>query len=106
MAKIRWTERSSRNLQSIYEYISWDSKIYAGRFVKSLIKATEKLEMMPFYGRIVPEFEIERDDLREVIYQNYRIVYRLVGDDNDVEILAVVHGARDMNALFHEEFEL
>lgn len=55
-------------------------------------------------GRIVPEFD--RDDLREVIYQNYRIVYRMVVEDNVVEILAVVHGARDMKALFSEEWEL
>jgi plasmid stabilization system protein ParE len=103
MAKIRWTEKSSRNLQSIHEYISWDSKIYAGRFVKSLIKATEKLELMPYYGRIVPEFE--RDDLREVIHQNYRIVYRVLDDDN-VEILAVIHGARDIRSMFPADFEL
>ncbi len=79
MAKIRWTEKASRNLQSIHEYISRDSKVYAGRFVKSLIKATKKLELMPYCGRIVPEFD--RDDLREVIYQNYRIVYRMVSDE-------------------------
>ena len=71
MARIRWTEKASKNLQSIHEYISWDSKIYAGRFVKALVKATKKFEMMPYCGRVVPEFD--RNDLREVIYQNYRI---------------------------------
>lgn len=104
MAKIKWTEKASKNLQSIHEYISWDSKIYAGRFVKALIKAAGKLEMMPYCGRIVPEFD--KNDLREVIYQNYRIVYRMLDEDNVVEILAVVHGARDMKALFSEEWEL
>jgi len=104
MAKIRWTEKASKNLESIHEYISWDSKIYAGRFVKTIVNAAKKLEMMPYCGRIVPEFD--RNDLREVIYQNYRIVYRMVSEGNVVEILAVVHGARDMKALFSEEWAL
>ena len=30
----------------------------------------------------------------------------MVVEDNVVEILAVVHGARDMKALFSEEWEL
>ena len=73
--------------------------------MKSLIKATKRLEDMPYSGRIVPEFENE--NFREVIYRNYRIVYRLVGKNKDVEILAVVHGARDMRGLFPgEEWEL
>jgi plasmid stabilization system protein ParE len=104
MGKIKWTEKATHNLHSIYEYISRDSVIYAGKFVKSLIKATNRLEDMPYCGRIVPEFE--NDDFREVIYRNYRIVYRLQGKNNDVEILAVIHGARDMRNLLPEEWEL
>jgi len=99
--KIKWTEKASGNLQAIHEYISWDSTLYANRFVKSLIKTTEKLEIMPYCGRIVPEFPMI--DLREVIYRDYRIVYRIVGEQDDVEILAVVHGARDIKAFFSEE---
>lgn len=72
MGKIRWTEKASNNLQTIYAYIAKDSKTYATRFIKSLIKATTKLEMMSHCGRIVPELESYK--FREVIYQNYRIV--------------------------------
>lgn len=103
MGKIKWTERASRNLQDIHEYISRDSVIYATRFAKSLVKATKRLEDMPYSGRTVPEFD--NDNFREVIYRNYRIVYRLVGKNKDVEILAVVHGARDIRNLFPDEWE-
>ena len=34
------------------------------------------------------------------------IEWWVMSDNNDVEILAVVHGARDMKALFSEEWEL
>jgi plasmid stabilization system protein ParE len=54
--------------------------------------------------RIVPELEDPR--FREVIYGNYRIVYRIIGTDDDIEILAVIHGARDLKRAFREEWEL
>lgn len=41
-------------MQAIHDYIAIDSKTYASRFMKSLIKAAIKLEKMPRCGRIVP----------------------------------------------------
>lgn len=104
MGKINWTEKASSHLQGIHDYIAKDSKIYATRFITSLIKATLKLETMPLCGRIVPEFEDY--GLREVIYGNYRIVYRITEGKDNVEILAVVHGAREMKKVLYEEWEL
>jgi plasmid stabilization system protein ParE len=104
VGKVRWTEKASSNLQAIHNYIAKDSKTYAIRFVKSLIKATTKLEMMPRCGRIVPE--LERYKFREVIYQNYRIVYRIIENTEDIEVLAVVHGAREIKTAFRQEWEL
>jgi addiction module RelE/StbE family toxin len=104
MGKIKWTEKASSNLQAIHDYIARDSKTYATRFIKSLIRATTKLEIMPRCGRIVPE--LESYGFREVIYQNYRIVYRIAEGSEDVEILAVVHGAREIKTAFRQEWEL
>src|SRR4030042_4617634 len=97
MGKIKWTEKSIVHLQAIHEYIARDSKTYATRFIQTLIKATEKLEMMPLCGRIVPE--LERDGFREVMYRKYRIVYRLT-DNDTIEILAVVPGGREIKKGF------
>ncbi len=104
MGKVKWTEKASSNLQAIHDYIAKDSKTYAARFIKSLIRATTKLAQMPRCGRIVPE--LEEYGFREVIFQNYRIVYRLVEGCGDVEILAVVHSAREMNKAVRKEWEL
>jgi toxin ParE1/3/4 len=103
MGQIRWTEKASGHLQAIHEYISQDSTVYASRFIKSLIKATSKLESLPRCGRIVPE--LEDYGFREVIYVNYRIVYRIVNNDN-IEILAVLHGARELMSAFRQEWDL
>ncbi len=104
MGKIRWTEKASSNLQAIQDYIAKDSKTYAARFIKSLIKATVKLEQMPRCGRIVPE--LEDYGFREVIFQNYRIVYRIVESSENIEILAVMHCARELNKAIRKQWEL
>ena len=51
---------------------------------------------MPYSGRVVPE--LENNTIRELLYKNYRIVYRVL-NETDIEILAVVHGARDFDNL-------
>lgn len=104
MGQIKWTEKASNNLHAVYEYIAKDSNIYAARFIKSLILATKKLETMPRCGRIVPE--LKSYDFREVIYRNYRIIYRILEDNEHIEILAVVHGSRDLKDAFRKEWEL
>jgi len=82
MGEIKWSEKASSNLQAIFDYISRDSRLYAARYVKALIKATKKLEKMPRCGRMVPEFE--NRELREVIYRNHRWVL-----DSNSAILAL-----------------
>ena len=94
MVKIKWTEKASKHLQIIYEYISADSRIYAKRYVKSLIASTDKLKRMPECGRKVPEFEAY--PFREIFFRNHRIVYRINNTDDHIDILAVVHGAQDI----------
>jgi len=43
----------------------------------------------------VPEFEHTLPDLREVIFQGYRIIYRVTSEPN-AEIITVAHGREDL----------
>jgi toxin ParE1/3/4 len=104
MGQIKWTEKASDNLLAIFNYIASDSKIYAVRFIKSLVDSTRKLEIMPYCGRIVPE--LESYGFREVIYRNYRVVYRVIENNETIEILAVIHSARELKPLLAQEWEL
>lgn len=104
MVRIRWTERAVKNLKHIYDYIAVDSRIYAIHFTKRIVVASEKLKYFPFMGRVVPEFADQ--ELREVLFQNYRIVYRVVGESKLVEIIAVVHASRELQSFAHNEWEL
>jgi len=102
MVKIRWTDKATRHLNSIYEYITNDSKGYAERYVKSLISSTDKLKQMPECGRKVPE--LESYSFREIIFRNHRIVYRISEINKNTDILAVVHDAQDFTKrLFKKE---
>jgi toxin ParE1/3/4 len=105
MGQVVWTEKATSHLQAIHEYIKKDSPTYANNFVKSLVLATLRLEEFPLSGRIVPEFENTEYTFREVIYKGYRIVYRIVTHQT-VEILSVMHGRKDFESRFNEEWEL
>lgn len=90
MVKIIWTKWSLRDLKLIYEYIKFDSPLYAARFINTLVSRTDQLINFPESGRIVPE----KDDpsIRELIEGNYRIFYRL--QRNTITILRIHNSAR------------
>lgn len=90
--KVQWTRPAADDLRSIKRFIERDSKFYARRFVERLLDATRVLERFPLSGRLVPE--AERDDIRELIFESYRIVYRV--ETLRVRIIAVVHASRDL----------
>jgi plasmid stabilization system protein ParE len=60
------------------------------RLVKEIISQIERLTDFPESGRIVPEFNIE--NLREIIFAPFRIVYRL--DGNKIKIVRVWRSER------------
>ena len=90
MVKVVWTDLAIQDLKSIHEYISKDSKFYADRFITKLINRVDQLEIHPQSGRVVPEFG--KDDIRELIEGNYRIIFRINVDH--VGVVRVHHSAR------------
>jgi toxin ParE1/3/4 len=99
MAEVRWTLTAEEDLRAIEDFIAKDSVLHAVHFIDRLIGAAEQLRHAPKMGRVVPEFH--RDDLRELLFRAYRIVYQLRGDT--VIVLRVVHGARDLASLVRGE---
>lgn len=91
--KIHWSQIAEADIGDIYDYIARDVPYYAELFVDKLIDATDKLEDHPRMGRQVPEAD-DRDDVRELIVQGYRIIYLLQAEH--LQILTVLHGSRDL----------
>jgi plasmid stabilization system protein ParE len=93
--KIKWSPKAASNLEEICNYIAKDSEYYSILFAKKIINLVKAIPQFPKSGRIVPEYKDE--NIREKIYGNYRIVYRLKKDI--VEIVAICHGARSLDRI-------
>jgi toxin ParE1/3/4 len=88
--EIFWTERALSDLEAIADYISRDNPSAAARWVARLIEVAEKAASIPLAGRRVPE--VGRDDIRERLLRNYRIVYRVTAER--LVVLTVFEGHR------------
>ena len=91
--RLTWSDVAEADLDDLYDYIARDVPYYAEQFVDRLIEAISILKDNPRLGRRVPEAE-EREDVRELIFQSYRIIYLVEVDQ--VHILTVIHGSRDL----------
>jgi addiction module RelE/StbE family toxin len=91
--RLEWTEPAVSDLENIRDYIKKDSEHYAFRFVEKIIEAVEKLVKFPEIGRAVPEAATE--NIRELIFHNYRIMYRM--ETERILILTIMHGARELS---------
>ncbi len=91
MVTVKWTPQSISDINAIAEYISRDSVRYASLFVEKIFDQESMFQVSVRIGRIVPEFENE--DIRELIFERYRVIYRVV-DEHSVHILSIFHGSR------------
>lgn len=88
--KLLWTKESLHRLKEVDEYVSRDNPDAAIRFVERLISLAETIVDNPKKGRVVPELSLE--NIRELLYKNYRIVYLI--KKSSIEILTVFEGHR------------
>ena len=94
MVRIKWLKSAKLDLKEIYEFIALDSKRYARFQVEKIQKKTDILKEGNLVGKKV--FEINHENLRELIEGDYRIIYRTISK-YEIHILMVHHGARDLN---------
>jgi toxin ParE1/3/4 len=99
MAKLVWTEPALADVRDIIAYIRKDSAAYARKIGQRLRQAPKVLKAYPRRGWKVPEFEIE--DLREIVVDGYRIIYRILDDVSYV--IAVIHGSRDLRRVIRPD---
>ncbi len=91
MARVNWAPQALQDLEAICDHIARDAPGYAQAFADQAFEAAERLEIFLRSGRIIPE--IEDEDLREIIFKGYRIMYIITGDE--VDVLTVYHSARE-----------
>ncbi len=90
--KVLWAENAIQDLQAIKDFISQDSPKRAITWLQELFDKGENLSHFPNRGRVVPEFN--QENIRELLIENYRLVYRF--KPASVEILTVFEGHRQI----------
>ncbi|HVM48598.1 MAG TPA: type II toxin-antitoxin system RelE/ParE family toxin [Candidatus Acidoferrum sp.] len=95
MSHYRVSEAANRDLQEIWLFIAQDNQDSADRYIRLIVSRFPKLASMPQMGR-------ERRDLaarlRSFPVGSYVIFYRPTEDG--IEVVRVIHGARDLPPLF------
>ncbi len=95
MPRIIVSPLAQADIDEIWDYIARDSSRNAGRFVDRIEQRFGLLAANPRLG-------VARDDLRPGLrqfgYARYLIYYRLIR--GGIEVVRVVYGARDQNALW------
>lgn len=95
MNRIVVTDDATSDLDDIWSYISNESRDSANRLIDSIIERFATLAQFPEMGRERGEIS---DGMRSFPAGRYFIFYRQIEDR--IEILRVLHSARDIDALF------
>ena len=101
--QVKWTEPALEDMEGIQDYIAKDSSFYARQFIERIFEVAKNLENFPDLGRQVPEAE-EREDVRELIFQGYRIIY--LRQPSFIYIVAVIHGSRDLSGMENKPWDV
>jgi plasmid stabilization system protein ParE len=87
MARVTWSPRAAADFADTCEFLGKRSETYAASFANG-VRAV--VESRPRLGAMVPDYEL--DEIRERLHLNYRIIYRIAGED--IEIVAFVNASR------------
>ena len=96
--KVRLTARAESDLQTIARWIAFDNPEAARTFALQLRRKCAALSRSPKRFPIVRE--VERRDLRKRVHGRYLIFYTIL--DDRVEVVRIVHGARDWASIISE----
>ncbi len=79
-------------LDDAVSYVAQDSRPAAERLLVQALEAASSLDTFSERGRIVPE--VNQPSVRQLLVQRYRLLYEV--KPAEVQIVAFVHGARDL----------
>ncbi|MBI4725692.1 type II toxin-antitoxin system RelE/ParE family toxin [candidate division TA06 bacterium] len=96
--KVIWSYEATEDLDALAEYIAKDSLFYAAAVAQEILDVSRSLNDFSERGRIVPE--LGNPKIRELIIRDYRLIYSI--EQVRVVIVALVHGARDLKALWEK----
>ena len=97
MGDIRRTKGAKRDLLELWFYVADDSPTYADALLRQIERSIQLLSVHPRLGPARPEYGRR---LRSYPVGNYLIFYRPTRAG--IELVRVVHGARDLGIIFRK----
>jgi toxin ParE1/3/4 len=85
--------KAVEDLEAIVRYISLNNPAAARKVGQNLLDKTKELSQFPFKGQKVPEFN--SSDIRQVILNPYRIVYRVEEDKKLISVARFWHSSQE-----------
>ncbi len=96
MAKVLRKPQAEADLIEIWIYIAQDSPTRADKLLDEIDEKSQTLAQSPFIGKARDELGPK---IRSFPIGNYVLFYQPIEDG--IEIIRVLHGARDIEALFN-----
>lgn len=90
--RVEITGSAEQDIEEIWDYISCDNTEDAYEFIRNLEAQILTLESYPFRCPVVPENELLGTSYRHMLYNKYRIIFRIIG--YQVIIMRVIHQSR------------
>ena len=97
MSTVTKTVRAEQDLDEVWFYIALDNVVAADNLLDNIDSSCQLLAMQPQAGRLRPELAPE---LRSFPVARYVVFYR--PQDDGVEVVRVLHSARDIEAISEE----
>ena len=97
--QVIWSPEAEQQLDDYAGFISKDSPSYAETFVAMILEKADSLELFSDRGRLVPELPML--EVRELIIDSYRLVYKV--KDDQVTIATVMHAKQDFDSAWRRK---
>ena len=97
--RVLLTQGAEQDLEAIHDHIAeFDDPANADHVLDRLSATAEQLAVMPERGSHPRELlDLGIKDYRQVFFKPYRLIYRVMG--RDVVVFVIADGRRDMQAL-------
>ena len=97
MPKVLRKPQAEADLIEIWIYIAQDSPTSADKLLDEINEKSQTLTESPFIGKSRDELG---PNIRSFPISNYMLFYQPIAEG--IEIIRVLHGARDIDALFNQ----
>jgi len=98
MSEPRITEQAEADMEEIWEYLAQRNETAADRLLDGILQRARLHVQFPLMGRLRDDLDL---DLRSFVVSPYVVFYRPI--DDTIEVLRVLHGARDVDAIMKTE---